>query len=128
MNSRHPTPARVLGWFRAAVRGPDPMDPLDPGDPLDPLDPGMAPFFAQKMRAHGRRAGGELSLASPSEWKHTPLSRTRTASPRPLARTNETKTKAKTKTITRFQGVGQAGLTPLNLRLRIFIYFFIICT
>ncbi len=42
MNSRHPCPRRVLGWCRAAVRGPD---PLDPGDPGDPLDPRMGSFF-----------------------------------------------------------------------------------
>ncbi len=33
VNSRHPSPRRVLGRCRAAVRGPDPRDP---GDPLDP--------------------------------------------------------------------------------------------
>ncbi len=47
VNSRHPSPRRVLGRCRAAVRGPDPRDPGDPGDPRDPGESGDGIIFAR---------------------------------------------------------------------------------
>ena len=62
LNSRHPGPRRVLGRYRAAVRGTDPVDPWDPNLAPGPSKRLTKPLFwmpQSHMWRGGLAAGAE---------------------------------------------------------------------